>query len=256
MITMFDWIYYDLPAEERYRLMRRTGFGGVTLWWGDAFKGAAAPARAAGLCIENVHGPYVGNSNFWLDNAEGEAITEYHLKCVADCAAFEIPTMVVHLIGDTCPPANDLGVERIKRLAEAAERHGVNLALENLYAIEHLVYALDRVDSPRIGFCYDSGHQNCHTPDADLLTRYGTRLMTLHLHDNEGVGAEGEKDQHLLPFDGTTDWAGIMRKIADSGFAGAVGLEAANFGYEDLSAEDFYRVAFERGQKLAALMGR
>ena len=46
---------------------------------------------------------------------------------------------------------------------------------------------LSRVDSPRAGFYYDSGHHNCWAADDDLLSRYGSRLMILHLHDNNGV---------------------------------------------------------------------
>jgi sugar phosphate isomerase/epimerase len=252
MITMFDWVYYDLPVRERFRLMRQAGFNGVTLWWGDAFGGSAPLARAEGLHIENIHGPYWNNSDFWLDIANGDDITEYHMQCIQNCADFSIPVMVVHLTsGDVLPPCGKTGLDRVLRITEKAEQCGINVALENLSGTEHLAYVLSRIDSPRIGFCFDSGHQNCHTPDEDVLLHYGCRLMALHLHDNAGTGGEG--DTHLLPFDGTTDWNAVMRKITGTGFSGALGLEASNTGYEDFTAEAFYTLAYERAAKLSLL---
>ncbi len=113
----------------------------------------------------------------------------------------------------------------------------------------YLEYVLSNVDSPRAGFCYDSGHHNCRTPNEDLLSRYGSRLMSLHLHDNNGID-----DQHRLPFDGTIDWSDTMSKIAQASYTGAVALEATNMGYEDLPPEEFLILAFERAKRLESLM--
>ena len=82
----------------------------------------------------------------------------------------------------------------------------------------------------------------------DMLSRFGNRLMALHLHDNNGVD-----DQHLLPYDGTTEWSVIMKKIAQADYKGAVSLEVVNLGYEDLSPEEFLHLAFERADKLERL---
>ena len=50
--------------------------------------------------------------------------------------------------------------------------------------------------------------------------------MALHLHDNNRID-----DQHLIPFDGTIDWQTTMRQIRQSGYKGAIALEAENGGY-------------------------
>ena len=122
------------------------------------------------------------------------------------------------------------------------------MAFENLRKAEYLEFTLTNVNSPRAGFCYDSGHHNCRTPDEDLLEKYGSRLMALHLHDNDGSG-----DWHLLPFDGNIDWAKTMRNIAAAGYTGAVSLEASNKGYEQLPPREFLRLLFERAKKLETL---
>jgi sugar phosphate isomerase/epimerase len=111
----------------------------------------------------------------------------------------------------------------------------VNVAFENLRRLGYLKYILSHVDSPRAGFCYDSGHHNCRTPNEDLLSQYGSRLMALHLHDNDG-----SDDQHRLPFDGTTDWSATMRRIAQSGYKGALALEATNNGHVNGLRRNFY----------------
>jgi len=169
------------------------------------------------------------------------------LQCVADCAEFEIPTMVVHLPNEDYQ-VNELGLNRIKKITEKAELLGVNVALENLRNLANLSYVLEQVDSNRIGFCYDCCHHYNYNPDNDLLSMYGSRLMALHLHDNGG-----KNNQHQLPYDGTIDWSIAMKKIAKTGYCGATAIEAMNWDYSDLTAIQFLQEAFIRAKRLEAL---
>jgi len=161
--------------------------------------------------------------------------------------------MVLHAsFGIEYPPASELGLDRFKRIADRAERRGVNVAVENMCTAKGIARAttvLERVDAPRLGFCFDSGHHNARkAPEEDMLARFGHRLMALHLHDNDGMD-----DQHLLPFDGTTDWAEQMRKIAATGYKGPTALEVMHWGYEALPPEEFLALAHERAKRLEAL---
>jgi len=122
------------------------------------------------------------------------------------------------------------------------------VALENLNNLSSLAYVLEQVNSTHIGFCYDCGHHYRFYPSDDLLAKYGSRLMALHLHDNNGSHA-----QHGLPFDGTMDWSTIMKKIAETGYSGAIAIEAMNWDYEGISAKEFLYKAFERAKRLEAL---
>lgn len=251
MITTYDWFGYELPIKERYRLIKEAGFDGVLLWWSEYldrndYRNGPQIVREAGLFIENIHTPFQIQNNLWLDNLEGEASTDCYLQCVADCAEFEIPTMVAHL-PDEDNPYNALGLDRIKRIAEKAEQLGVNVALENIRNLSNLSYVLEQVDSLRIGFCYDCAHHYRHYPGTDLLSMYGSRLMALHLHDYYG------KAIHRLPFDGTIDWSITMKRIAGTDYSGATAIEAMNWDYKDLSAEEFLHEAFERAKRLEVL---
>lgn len=201
----------------------------------------------AGLLIENIHTPVQNQNDLWLDNMDGEYLTDYYLQCLADCAEFEIPTMVVHLPDDN-HPYNLLGLDRIMRIAEKAEQLGVNVALENLRNFTNLSYVLGQVNSRHIGFCYDCCHHNNYNSNEDLLSIYGTRLMALHLHDNGG-----SYGQHQLPFDGMIDWSAIMKKNAETNYCGATALEPMNWDYKNLSAEGFLYEAFKKVKRLEKL---
>lgn len=251
MITIYDWFGYDLPIKKRYQLIKEAGFDGVLLWWSEFlgrndYRSGPQIVREAGLFIENIHTPFQVQNNIWLDNLDGEASIDRYLQCVKDCAEFEISTMVVHLPDDD-RPYNALGLFRIKRLAEKAEQLAVNVALENLQNFTNLSYMLEQVDSERIGFCYDCCHHYHYYPDNDLLSMYGSRMMALHLHDYNG------NTGHRLPFDGTIDWSAAMKKITETGYSGPTAIEAMNWDYKDISAEEFLRKAFVQAKKLETL---
>ena len=247
---------------ECFRLAAQAGFDCVLLSWydkdGQDFRTQPEFARRAGLQIENIHTPFKIVNGIWEDTAAGQAVFDICLRCVDDCAAYEIPAMVVHpSFGfENLPPRNELGLDRFKRIVDRAEGLGVNVAMENMLRPEGIARAawlLESIDSPRFGLCYDSGHQHARfvqTPDTDLLARFGHRLMALHLHDNNGT-----KDQHLLPFDGTIDWPAQMKAIAETGYRGPLSLEVeARPPYEEgAGLEEFLARAYERVKRLEAL---
>jgi sugar phosphate isomerase/epimerase len=107
------------------------------------------------------------------------------------------------------------------------------------------------IDSNRLGFCYDSGHENCNHPDADCLSRYGHRLFAVHLDDNYG-----DDDTHLLPYDGTVNWSNVKKGLANSRKINYMTLEV-DFNpkhekskiYKNLSADKFLTLAYKKAQK-------
>ena len=253
MITIYDWFGYELPIKERYKFIKEAGFDGVLLWWSEHlgrndYCNGPGIVREAGLFIENIHTPFQVQDHIWLDNLDGENAVACYLQCVADCAEFEIQTMVVHLPDDD-KPSNTLGLDRFKRIAERAELLGVNVALENLKNLSNLTHILAEVDSPRIGFCYDVTHHCRNYPKHDFFPAYSSRLMALHLHDYDPVYGI-----HLLPFDGVIDWSASMQRIAKIPYEGAIAIEAMNWNYKDISPEEYLQKAFEKAMKLESLI--
>lgn len=255
MITIFDWFGYDIPYKERYQLIKQAGFDGVLLYWSDEFGNAdyklnTELARKAGLFVENIHTSFDNINDLWLDNLNGSGITDHLLQCVDDCNEYEIPTMIVHITsGENPPKANMLGINRIRQVTERAEQRGVNVALENLRNNENLGCVFEHINSSRLGFCFDSGHQNYRSKKSDLLSMYGDKLMALHLHDNDESA-----DQHRLPFDGNINWDVLMKKLTDINYKGPTALEIMNRGYEHIKdPSEFLMIAFERASRLINL---
>ena len=91
------------------------------------------------------------------------------------------------------------------------------------------------------------GHRHCRTPWVNYIEKYGHRLITLHVHDNNGA-----EDEHLLPFDGTVNWREEASLIAKSAYRGSLTLESAPLAglYEHTLME-----SARRADRLVELMG-
>ena len=117
--------------------------------------------------------------------------------------------------------------ESVARLAEAAERRGLRLMVENLGrlgTVEELRPLLDA--APSAGFHLDVGHANlglgAGEPNrtAALLEAFGDRLAHVHVSDN--LGAD---DLHLPLGAGTIDWPAAVGALKGAGWDGTVTLE-------------------------------
>lgn len=253
---IFSWFGYPIEINERFRMIKQAGFDGVLLWWGDENidtdgEKEKQPELALenGLFIENVHLPFSGINDLWLDNINGD---EYEMRIVSgikQCTNFKIPTVVMHLTrGYNPPPICKIGLDRIRKMVDIAENLNVNIALENLRKPEYMDYIFKELPSSKLGFCYDSGHNNCFTPQRDFLQQYGDKLFALHLHDNDGID-----DLHMIPFDGNINWNKIKDQIDNTYYNGAISLEVEHGRhekYKSLSAEEFLRKAFISAMKL------
>ncbi len=246
--TVVDYFGYDLTPRERMRVIREVGFDGVILLWCDYFdedyRDFPEYAAREGLFVENAHAPYRHASLLELPGELGDAHERELLACLEDCAKYAIPTLVVHPTNGTTPLGNPrVLLERFERLLEAAEKLGVNLAVENQGNPAHVDVILARFASERLKFCYDSGHERFYSPERDLLADHGSRLGALHLHDNSGA-----EDAHMLPYTGAVDWSRVARRL--EGYNGALGLEAQNRGFEALEPVEFLCAALERLKQL------
>lgn len=253
--TIVDYFGYNLTPCERMRCIREAGFDGVILLWADYFdpdyRDFPKYAAREGLFVENTHAPYQYANDVWKDSPAGETYTEHILSCIRDCHTYGIPTLVLHPINGSTPlPENpEPGLERFRRMADLAEKLSVNLAVENQGNPAYVDLVLGKVESDRLFFCWDSGHENYFSPERDLIADYGKRLKALHLHDNNGTD-----DAHALPFtyapeDGGVNWNRIHDRLVS--YEGAVALETLNRGYEYITDPvEFLRLALERAKKI------
>jgi sugar phosphate isomerase/epimerase len=94
----------------------------------------------------------------------------------------------------------------LEHLGAFARPLGVRLLVENLLSEpttpERLLTILDMGHLPNVGICLDLGHAHVTTGIAAAIGTLGSRIASVHVHDNHGT-----KDEHLWPGDGTIEWA-------------------------------------------------
>ena len=250
-------IYYDFNEAadnlERLKQIAAIGFTHAPLWIGGKIDSAAksklpGQVQQAGMEVDNIHADFGGASALWLDTLEWEDVAEEYFGYMDLCSNNQVPIMIVHLTDPgRFPPPNQLGVDRMKRFVERAEKKNVSIALENLENHHYLRHLFDRIYSDNLGFCYDSGHENCWTNGENLLERYGGLLMALHLHDNDGSG-----DQHKLPGDGTVNWIQVAIHLRQCKFTGPIVLEVQKGAdYQGISEEKFLQLAYKQVHTIA-----
>lgn len=98
----------------------------------------------------------------------------------------------------------DAAFESLENLSIFAKHRGVTIALENkadeLGCPTTLHQFLQETHLP-LKFCFDTGHAHIEggvTPGFELMH---DRVVSVHVHDNHG-----DRDEHLLPGEGSIDW--------------------------------------------------
>ncbi|MFN8060654.1 MAG: sugar phosphate isomerase/epimerase family protein [Vicinamibacterales bacterium] len=105
-------------------------------------------------------------------------------------------------------------------LAELAARSETRLAVEiapaKPFDVEALVDLLeDEIDHPAVGLCFDCGHAHLQGDAIESLESASGHVLAVHLNDNHG-----RNDDHLLPFEGSIDWAAMIMTLQKVGFDG------------------------------------
>lgn len=250
--AIVDYFGFGMSPAERMSAVKRAGFDGVMLWWAGDFdpdyKEFPDYARRAGLYVENAHAPFESADLIWEDSLGGQTYTDRLLTCIDECADRGVPTLVVHPDRHNRPTDLTIGIDRLRRLADRAEQREVNIAIENMRNPAILEPIFHSITSPRVGFCYDIGHNNAWSKDLSLPDKHGDRLMALHLHDNDGVN-----DSHTLPFAGSVDWQAFAVSMKKIGYTGAVSLEVHNPG-EITDPDEFLSIAMERARAIGEML--
>lgn len=103
----------------------------------------------------------------------------------------------------------DAAFTSLEHLNIFAKERGVQILLENipseLSTPERILtfFQYTRLD---LKICFDTGHAHMTGGVQSAFRTLHERIAAIHLHDNRG-----EKDEHLLPFEGEIDWAQTIR---------------------------------------------
>jgi len=202
--------------------------------------------ESLGLTTWSVHLPITDGiiDGVWgraLSNASTDAVRSAEMwrettAAIAAAGALGARVVVLHLgVPDDLVQSadeNDAVVARraLEPVAAACDEAGVRLALEvipNRLATAAAVFEWLQADLAlgRTGACVDVGHAHLTGGVVDAIERLSADIITTHVHDNLG-----NKDQHLLPFEGSIDWPATMFALAKVGYTGPLVLELPDHG--------------------------
>ena len=209
------------------------------------------------LQLTDLHAS-AGKEKAWGSPREYERLAGVDLveNRIAMASRLGADVIIMHLPDLKDPATHDAAWAQVRKsldvLQPVADRHGVRIAIENgpLPEIDKL---LSIYDPDYLGLCYDCGHGNLVPDGLDWLERLKDRLISVHLHDNDGSA-----DQHNLPFwpSGTVDWDRLAKILATSAYTKWVSMESTmkRSGMTDEVA--WLAQAFQAGTKLAAMIER
>ncbi|MFY9754068.1 MAG: sugar phosphate isomerase/epimerase family protein [Candidatus Acidiferrales bacterium] len=122
------------------------------------------------------------------------------------------------------PRRMDAGFSSLEHLTVFAKARGVTIALENttdeVGAPASLVQFVKETHLHDLKFCFDAGHAHIEGGVGPAFEILRERAAMAELHDNHG-----ERDEHLMPWEGTIDWDETLDGLAATAEALPIVLE-------------------------------
>ena len=249
-VSTFLFHQFQLDREHLVEIAAH-GFDAIELFaLGSHFDvtDAAAVARLAEwlddtrLTLSGVHAPtadaytdgqWRGTLSIASSDATARARAVEATKAAVDlAAALPYPSLPLHLgVPGHLPMANDdeAGAVRasLDELIPYAAARGVQVALEvqtNRLSTPDALVALieDAADWPPVGICLDTGHARLLGDPVDAIESASGFITCTHINDTRG-----SRDDHLVPYDGSIDWARTLLAFQKVGYAGPWTFELA-----------------------------
>ena len=242
----------DINVIDTIDAMQNAGFKNVFIqWynreWNPTQEEQLKDIREKRLNVIFAHLGYQNINNLWLDTEDGDKLVERYKQDIKICKENMIPMVIMHLTGKSeAPKYNEIGLNRLQKIADYAKSLDIKVAFENTKFKGYLDYVIENIKNDNVGICFDSGHFHVHFDDDLDFAKFKDRVFAVHLHDNDKID-----DLHLIPFDGTIDWKKIIKELKNCNYNGPITMESCyRNGYLEMSIDDFYKKAYEKGEKL------
>lgn len=211
----------------------------VTDKWEAWLNDVKQTAQECGIEFSQAHSSFY---NFCDSNAPNKDFMDQMVLRSMKCAgALGVKWVVIHAGTDFESPrlvrdSKRKNMEYFKPVIEYAGEQHVGVAIENLWELnispkrrytttaEELVELVDELSLlyPNVGICWDNEHANImQQSQTAALELIGDRLKATHISDNTGIN-----NDHILPFNGITDWYEIMAALNKIGYKGDFTYEA------------------------------
>jgi sugar phosphate isomerase/epimerase len=209
-----------------------------------AMQSLAEWLQDAQLHLHSVHAPIVDSlvndkwgraySTATRDSGARQAMMHEMERALEIARRIPFTYFVVHLgipVAQKPGPddnSREAALRTVDGLYRLAEPLGVRLALEvmdnNLSTTPVLVHMLENeLDGLDIGICMDVGHAHMLGDTAEAVEIASEYLITTHVHDNRR-----QKDDHLVPFEGSINWGATIMELEKIGYDGVLMYEVRN----------------------------
>ncbi len=218
---IFNWFGYIMAIEERIKLIKQAGYDYVMLWWEDEYYPYKVDRRefnkilgSYDLKLDNVHLPFENTNNLWSESSEER---NNHVNMIKrwlyECRDSGVNTTVLHVTeGKEKNFDYSLVYDSFSKIIKEAEKTGIKVAVENTQMLNYTEFILKEIDSPNLGFCYDSSHDFVNGSSfGEILDRWQNKLIAVHLSDNDGLC-----DRHWIPGKGHVKWDRIISVIKNT----------------------------------------
>lgn len=243
-----EMIFSALPFEDRIKAVADAGYKAFE-FWGYSNKNmdaVAAAAKAKGLAI----GAMASEVPPLVDPANHKDFVEAGQRSLGVALKYGIPTVIVctgqRMAELSGWAQHDAIVAGLRGLAPYAEDAGITIVLEPLnILVDHKGYYLDRSDeafdilravgSPSVKLLYDIYHQQI--TEGFLIPTITANLDLIgHFHCADVPGRHE-------PGSGEINYANVFKVIADSDYAGFLGLEYSPTGDPAASLAQVKKIA-------------
>jgi sugar phosphate isomerase/epimerase len=201
-----------------------------------------------GLKLLDLHGSD-GKEKAWASPNEYQRLSGVELvkNRIEMTAYLSSDVVIMHVPSD---PDSIPIRKSLDALEPFARKHNIRIAVEN-GNFEAMKKLFSEYAPEYLSLCYDCGHGNLRPDGLDQLESLKERLVSVHLHDNDGSG-----DQHKIPFSGTINWERLASIMAKSSYTKCVSMEVSmgRMGIEDETV--FLAKTFETGTRFAEMIAR
>ena len=220
-----------------------------------------------GLVCNQAHAPFkLKYEDEWNESCERWVSLTRSIESASILGA---KTIVVHFVfppEDANTSLREYNLKFYRALIPVAEKHGIKIAVENLFWYDkkrncirsamsdpaEQCSFIKELDSPLFVACVDIGHAAITgaEPEEYILGMDSSLLSAVHIQDGDY-----RDDRHTLPFFGQVNWTAIMKAFRKIGYKGDLNFEVFKyFKYmPDELLPDALRMAHSAGRHLISI---
>ncbi len=196
-----------------------------------------------GILCRQAHAPFSFQYTNKIDISDPE-----YLKIVRSMEVASIlgaKNIIVHTVKKDLPDGfelEDYSREFYRSFIPYCEKYNISISVENLVGrhpetkekfevfsnpLKHIEF-VKSLESKYFNICIDVGHSALlgYMPEDVINAMDSSLFKTIHIHDNDF-----ERDSHVLPYEGKTDWEAVTKALANVGYEGDFSFELEGLFY-------------------------